>query len=86
MPKIKNVSPFGDLDVPLLGRIFEAGTVLDVTDEQAEILLRQVDNFKPWGEAAQKVQSKVQKADAKLQETEEGVAPIAPPAEEVDSK
>jgi hypothetical protein len=86
MPKIKNVSPFGDLDVPLLGRIFEAGTILDVTDEQAEVLLRQEDNFKPWGEPAQKVQNKVQKADAKLHETEEGVAPIAPPAEEVDSK
>ena len=33
MPKIKNVSPFGDLDIPLLGRIFEAGTILDVYRE-----------------------------------------------------
>jgi len=86
MPKIKNVSPFGDLEVPLLGRIFEHGSILDVTEEQAEVLLRQTDNFQPWGEAAQKVQRKAQKADERVQETGEGVAPIAPPAEEVDSK
>lgn len=55
MPKIKNVSPFGDLEVPLLGRVFEAGSIIEVTDEQAEILLMQEDNFKPWGPDARKV-------------------------------
>lgn len=86
MPKIKNVSPFGDLDVPLLGQIFEHGTILDVTEEQAEILLRQSDNFQAWGEPAHKAQRKALKQDAKVQETGEGVAPIAAPVEEGESK
>lgn len=80
MPKIKNISPFGDLDVPLLGRIFEHGTILDVTEEQAEILLRQSDNFQAWGPAAQKAEKRAAKQDEAT--GDEGVAPIAPPVEE----
>lgn len=49
MPKIKNVSPFGDLDVPLLGRVVAAGETVEVTDEQAEALLQQPDNYQPVG-------------------------------------
>lgn len=52
MPKIKNVSPFGDLDIPLLGRVVEAGAVVEVTDDQAAILLRQEDNFHAAGDGA----------------------------------
>lgn len=55
MPKIKNVSPFGDLDVPLLGIVFEHGTILDVSEEEARQLLQQEDNFKPWGPEAREV-------------------------------
>ncbi len=58
MPKIKNVSPFGDLDVPLLGRVVEQGSITEVTDAQAEILLQQPDNFKPWGEEAKKAKAR----------------------------
>jgi hypothetical protein len=47
MPKIKNVSPFGDLDVPLLGRIVEQGSIVEVTAEQADILLQQEANWQP---------------------------------------
>lgn len=47
MPKIKNVSPFGDLDVPLLRKIVEHGSIVEVTDEQAAILLRQEANWQP---------------------------------------
>lgn len=47
MSSIKNVSPYGDLDVPLLGRIVEAGEVVEVDDEHAAILLLQADNFVP---------------------------------------
>lgn len=47
MPKIKNVSPFGDLDVPLLGQIVEHGNIVEVTAEQAEILLQQEANWQP---------------------------------------
>lgn len=52
MPKIKNVSPFGDLDVPLLGRVIASGETVDVTDEQAETLLQQPDNYQAVGAAA----------------------------------
>jgi hypothetical protein len=55
MPKIKNVSPFGDLEVPLLGIEFKHGTIIEVTEEQAKILLQQEDNFKPWGPDAREV-------------------------------
>lgn len=43
MPQIKNVSPLGDLDVPLLRRIVRAGEVVDVADEHAARLLEQAD-------------------------------------------
>jgi len=43
MPKIKNVSPLGDLDVPLLRRIVPGGAVVDVADEHAARLLEQAD-------------------------------------------
>lgn len=47
--KIKNVSPFGDLEVPLLGQVVAHGAIIEVSEEQAKVLLTQEDNFKPWG-------------------------------------
>jgi len=41
--KIKNTSPIGDLDVPLLGRIVAVGETVEVTPDQASRLLRQAD-------------------------------------------
>ena len=38
MPTIRNVSPYGALDVPLLRRIVAAGETTEVTDEQATML------------------------------------------------
>lgn len=64
MPKIKNVSPFGDLEIPLLGRVVEAGSIVEVTDEEARILLMQVDNFHPWGPDAREALEKEQAAEA----------------------
>lgn len=32
MSKFKNISPYGDLDVPTLGLIVKAGAVVDVPD------------------------------------------------------
>lgn len=55
MAKIKNVSPFGALDVPLLGVIVEAGETVDVTDEQAAVLLLQDLNFAPVGADAKAI-------------------------------
>ena len=45
--KIKNVSPLGALDVPLLRTVVEAGQVIDVTEDQARALLLQPDNYEP---------------------------------------
>jgi hypothetical protein len=52
MPLIRNVSPLGDLDVPLLGRILAAGEEVDVPKETAALLLAQPDNFQPVTPAA----------------------------------
>lgn len=38
MPKFKNVSPLGALDLPLLGRVVAAGEVIEVTTAQAKHL------------------------------------------------
>lgn len=43
--QIRNVSRFGDLDVPILGRVVAYGEVVEVTAEQAKLLLRQADNW-----------------------------------------
>lgn len=45
MPEIKNVSPYGDLDVPLLHRTVKASEVVEVTAEQAKALLPQAENW-----------------------------------------
>lgn len=55
MVKIKNVSPFGDLDIPLLGRIVAAGEIVEVTEEEAGILLRQEANYQPVGKDAREI-------------------------------
>ncbi len=52
MPLIRNVSPLGDLDVPLLGRILAAGEEVDVPKAAAVLLLEQPDNFQPVTPAA----------------------------------
>ena len=41
MAFIKNVSPFGDLEVPALGMSILAGETVDVPDEIAQSLLEQ---------------------------------------------
>ncbi|MDQ1247698.1 MAG: hypothetical protein QG597_2069 [Actinomycetota bacterium] len=47
MPRIRNVSPLGALDVPLLGRTLAASEEADVPKSAAEQLLAQPDNFQP---------------------------------------
>ncbi|MEP6477848.1 MAG: hypothetical protein ABJB03_00525 [Rhodoglobus sp.] len=44
--KIKNVSPVGDLDLPLIGRTVLASEVFEVPKDQALLLLEQPDNFR----------------------------------------
>lgn len=47
--KIRNVSPYGDLDVPLLGFVVERGATVDVTNDVADRLLEQADNWQLAG-------------------------------------
>jgi hypothetical protein len=55
MPKIKNVSPLGDLDVPLLRAVIDAGETVTVTEDQARVLLLQPDNYEPADRAAKAI-------------------------------
>lgn len=43
MPHIKNVSTAGALDLPLIGRVVEAGEVFEVTPDQLAALKDQPD-------------------------------------------
>lgn len=83
MPKIKNVSPFGDLDVPLLGRVVESGSITEVTDAQAEILLQQPDNWKAWGEPAKKAKARPARSGGAVPDIPDVATPDFEKAEEV---
>ena len=50
--KIRNISRFGDLDIPALGRSVAAGEVITVNKAVAAELLAQADNFEPAEKAA----------------------------------
>ena len=52
MAKIKNISPLGDLDVPVLGLTVKAGATVDVADDVAASLLEQKNNWAPADKAA----------------------------------
>lgn len=45
--KIRNVSPYGDLDVVALGRVVKRDEVIDIPAPIARALLGQVDNWQP---------------------------------------
>lgn len=50
--RLKNVSPHGDLDIPLVRRIVPAGEEFDATADQAAVLLDQPINFAPADDEA----------------------------------
>lgn len=52
MPKIKNVSPLGDLIVPAFNLEVKAGATVEVSAEQAESLLAQPENWAAADKAA----------------------------------
>jgi hypothetical protein len=76
--KVKNISPFGHLDVPLVGRVVEAGEVFDATEEQAALLLMQPFHYAPGDKAAEAFLKALQPA-------EEVPAVAAPAAESTDA-
>jgi hypothetical protein len=45
--QFKNISRFGDLDLPLIGRVIAAGEIFETTPEQAELLILQPDLWQP---------------------------------------
>lgn len=58
MKRIQNVSPWGHLDVPLLGRVVESGETVEVEDQHAKILLDQPANWAPVNDAAKEATKK----------------------------
>ena len=47
MAVLKNVSPIGALEIPLIGRVVEANEEFEVPSGVADALLQQPDNFQP---------------------------------------
>jgi hypothetical protein len=52
VPKFKNVSSQGALDLPLIGRVVQPGEVIEVTAEQAKHLAGQDAVWQPVGRKA----------------------------------
>lgn len=50
MPKFRNISPLGALDIPLLGCVIAHGAVVEVTPEQATYLAGQQGTWQPLGD------------------------------------
>lgn len=61
VPRFKNVSPLGALDVPALGRVIAAGEEFDVREDLAPLFAGQTENFEAVNPAA-----KTASADAAL--------------------
>lgn len=62
MPVIKNVSPIGALDIPLLRRVVEFGEEVEVKVEHALVLLDQEANYEAVDKAAKAIVAKLQAA------------------------
>lgn len=59
---LRNVSPYGDLDVPLLRRVVARGEEFEVTGEQARVLLAQEENYEPADAGAKRAAPKKTKS------------------------
>lgn len=64
MPKIRNVSPVGALDIPLIRAVVDADEVFEVSDEHAARLLVMAANFTPEDDAAHAIAATVLPAPA----------------------
>ena len=63
--QLKNVSPLGAVDLPLIGRTLEAGEVFDVPDKVGNALLKQVGNYAEASKTEAKVADKAAAAAEK---------------------
>ncbi len=59
MPIIKNVCPYGELDVPLLGVFLDADEEIEVKDDVARRLLPQAENYAPVDAAARAIADEI---------------------------
>lgn len=98
--KLRNVSPYGDLDIPLIRNVVQGGTTFEVSEDQARVLLAQTDNYEPADDEAKAIAKKIgvihepkkkaapRKRAAKKAPAKKAAAPPAPPVEsgEDDSK
>lgn len=57
--KLRNTSPYGDLDIPLVRQVVQGGTTFEVTEEQAKTLLTQTENYEPADDEARAVAKKI---------------------------
>lgn len=72
MPFVRNINPIGDVEVPLLRRVVARRESVEVSDEQAERLLEQAENWAP----ADQAEAPAEPAPAEPAENEdEGIAP-----------
>ncbi|WP_160665338.1 hypothetical protein [Pseudarthrobacter sp. ATCC 49987] len=90
--KIKNVSPLGALDVPLLRTVLEPDQIVDVTEDQARALLLQPGNYEPADRPAKTLAASLaaeqepDEADSPDGQEEGAQAPADGSATEGDSK
>jgi hypothetical protein len=80
--KVKNISPFGHLDVPLVGRVVEAGEVFDATEDQASQLLAQPTHYAPADTAAEAFLAALTAPETNDGDEPQAEAAPAPPAEQ----
>ena len=77
MPTLRNTSPYGALDVPLIRQTVDAGAEFDVTAEHAAILLEQDGNFEAVDDTAKRIRADIETARAAAEHAESGEPPAA---------
>jgi hypothetical protein len=73
--RLRNTNPLGAVELPLVGRVLEAGEEFDVTPEQAHALLPQVGNYEPADDEAQSVADALNAPADEPEPTPPGVTP-----------
>lgn len=66
VPRFKNVSPLGALDVPALGRVIAAGEEFEVREDLVPLFAGQTENYEPVNTSAKSA-------------TAEALAPVVEP-------
>lgn len=82
--QIRNVSPYGALDVPLLRRVVDGGETVEVSDEQGAVLLEQHENYEPADDEAQAVRDAIDERIAAVDRANEQDAAPAKSAKKAE--